>query len=111
MLKILLALSLFVASDILLSQQALSNDAVVKLEKAGLSDDLIVTTINASPGTYDTSPDGLIALKAAGVSDKVVAAVVAKAAPAPPATPKPDAPADSPTPKQKQYHGTLLPGS
>jgi hypothetical protein len=68
------------------AQQSLNNDAVVKLVKAGLSDDLIVATVNASPGTYDISADGLIALKKAGASDKVVAAVVLRAsAPPPPA--------------------------
>jgi len=46
--------------------------------KAGLSEDLIVSTINGSPGAYDTSADGLIGLKKAGVSDKVVAALIAK---------------------------------
>jgi hypothetical protein len=59
--------------------------------KAGLSDDLIVSTVNASAGTYDTSANGLIALKTAGVSDKVLAALVVKssgaAQPAPAATP------------------------
>lgn len=58
------------------AQQAMNNDAVIKLVKAGLSDDLIVTTINSSPGTYDTSANGLIALKAAGASDRVVSAVL-----------------------------------
>lgn len=75
----------------LAAQQALNNDSIVKMVKAGLSDDLIVTTINASPGTYDTSADGIIALKTAGVSDKIVAAVVAKAS-APAAAPPPPAP-------------------
>jgi hypothetical protein len=64
----------------LIAQQALNNDAIIKLVKAGLSDELIVTTINATPGTYDTSADGLIALKTAGVSDKVVSAIVQKKA-------------------------------
>lgn len=64
---------------LLVAQQALNNDAVVKLVKAGLSDDLIVSTISASPGAYNTSADGLIALKTAGVSDKIVAAIVMKA--------------------------------
>jgi hypothetical protein len=76
-------------SPLLFAQQALNNDAVIKLVKAGLSDDLIVTTINASPGTYDTSPDGLIALKAAGASDKVVSAIVLKASGAAPSAPVP----------------------
>jgi len=71
--------AILVICPLLYAQQAMNNDAVVKLVKAGLSDDLIVSTINGSPGTYDTSADGLIALKSAGASDKVVAAVVAKA--------------------------------
>ncbi len=81
--KSFLALVFVAICPLLVAQQALNNDAVVKLVKAGLSDDLIVSTINGSAGTYDTSADGLIALKTAGVSDKVVAAMVAKAAPAP----------------------------
>lgn len=66
------------------AQQALNNDGVAKLIKAGLSDDLIVATINSSPPAFDTTPDGLIALKNAGATEKVVAAVLARAsAPAP----------------------------
>jgi hypothetical protein len=76
---------------LLIAQQALNNDSVIKLVKAGLSDDLVVSTINASPGTYDTSTDGLIALKTAGASDRVVSAIVQKVAaasqPAPPPVP------------------------
>ncbi len=71
----------------LVAQDALNNDAVIKLVKAGLSDELIVNTISSKPGTYDTTTDGLIALKTAGASDKVVSAIVMKAsgvsAPAP----------------------------
>jgi hypothetical protein len=66
--------------SVLVAQQALSNDSIIKLTKAGLSEDLIVSTINSQAGTFDTSTDGLIALKGAGVSDKVVAAIVARAA-------------------------------
>ena len=66
--------------SLLTAQQTMNNDSVIKLVKAGLSDDLIVSTINGSTGTYDTSADGLIALKSAGASDKVVAAIVAKSA-------------------------------
>jgi hypothetical protein len=79
-----------------IAQQALNNDAIIKLVKAGMSDDLIVTTINAQPGAYDVSPDGLIALKTGGASDKVVSAIVLKASAAPP--PPPAAPAPPPTP-------------
>ena len=80
----IIALVFLAFCPLLVAQQALNNDAVIKLVKVGLSDDLIVSTINSQAGTYDTSTDGLIALKAAGVSDKVVAAIMAKsAAPAP----------------------------
>jgi hypothetical protein len=60
------------APQTLNAQQTMNNDAVIKLVKAGLSEDLIISTINSQPGTYDTSTDGLIALKKSGVSDKVV---------------------------------------
>lgn len=71
--------------------QSLSNEAVIKLVKAGLSDDLIVSTIGNSPGSYDISADGMIGLKSAGASDRVVSAIVLKATavaqPAPPPVP------------------------
>jgi hypothetical protein len=85
---------------LVLAQQALNNDAIIKLAKAGLSDDLIIATVNAQPGTYDATTDGLIALKVAGVSDKVVAAIVAKAAAPVPtaAAPAPAATTATPSP-------------
>ena len=73
---------------VLFAQESLDNDSVIKLVKAGLSEDLIVTTINSSPGQYDTSANALIALKKAGAGDKVVAAMILKASgTTPPATP------------------------
>lgn len=82
--KCLFAVMVLVFCPLLIAQQVMNNDSVIKLVKAGLSDDLIVSTINASPGTYDTSANGLIALKQAGASDKVVSAIVMKSsAPAP----------------------------
>lgn len=73
----------------LFAQQALDNNAVVKLIRAGLSDDLIVNTINLSPGNYDTSANGLIALKKASASDKVIGAILLKASGAAPAASSP----------------------
>jgi hypothetical protein len=77
--KILLGFFFLLICPILPAQQTLDNDAVIKLANAGLADDLLITTINASPGNYDISTDGLIALKTARLSDKVVAAIVLKA--------------------------------
>ena len=82
--KLILAVVFLAICPLLVAQQAMNNDSVIKLVKAGLSEDLIVTTISGAAGNYDISADGIIALKTAGVSDKVVAAIVAKAsAPAP----------------------------
>jgi hypothetical protein len=58
---------------------AMSNDSVLRMHAAGLSDDLIVQTISTQPGHFDTDPDTLIALKKAGLSDSVLAAMTAKA--------------------------------
>ncbi len=106
--KSFLALAFLAFCPLLVAQQSMDNVSVIKLVKAGLSDDLIVSTINGSPGAYDTSAEGLIALKKAGASDKVVSAIVMKASAAapPPSSPRlpsadpqaPPSPADSAAP-------------
>src|SRR4051794_28741077 len=78
--KFLLTGLCLLVAPMMFAQQGLNNDAVLKMVKSGLSDDLIVTTINASPGSYDTTANGLIALKTGGASDKVISAVVVRAA-------------------------------
>ncbi len=75
---VFILLSLLIC-PLLVAQQAMNDDSVVKLVKAGLSDDIVVATINASLGNYNISTDSLIGLKTAGVNDKVIAAIVAKA--------------------------------
>jgi hypothetical protein len=50
------------------------------MSKAGLDDSVIIQTIQTQPGHYDTSPDTLIALKNAGVSQQVIAAMQARTA-------------------------------
>ena len=77
--KSLIALVFLAFCPLIVAQQALDNVSVIKLVKAGLSDDLIASTISASPGTYDTSASGLIELKTAGASDRVVSAIVLRA--------------------------------
>jgi hypothetical protein len=100
---------LFLAfSPLLLAQQALNSDAVIKLQSAGVSDSVIIGMINASPCNFDTSPDGIIALKNAGVHDAVTLAIINRmkslshprpvyAAPPPPA---PDDPNDPMSPHE-----------
>jgi hypothetical protein len=83
--RTLISLALAILCPVLVAQQALNNDGVIKLVKAGLSDDLIVSTVSGSSGTYDTSANGLVSLKQAGASDRVIAAIVSKAGGAAPA--------------------------
>jgi hypothetical protein len=77
--KTLFAVAFMLICPLLVAQQSLNNDGVLKLIKAGLSEDLVVSTINASPGQYDTSANGLIALKTGGATDKVISAIVVRA--------------------------------
>src|SRR5690242_10126075 len=58
------------------AQESLTNDSVIKLVRAGLSEDLIVQTVNSQPGTYELGADNIVALKKARVSDKIIAAML-----------------------------------
>jgi hypothetical protein len=58
--------------------KAMTNDSVIRMVKAGLSEDLIVQTIGTQPGKYDTDADSLVSMKQAGASDRVIAAMVNK---------------------------------
>ncbi len=62
------------------SASAMDNAGVIKLKKADLSDETIILAVKKEPADYDTSPDGLVALKHAGLSEAVINAIVAKAA-------------------------------
>src|ERR1700686_675838 len=74
-----------------LAQAVLNNDAVVKMAKGGLGDDVIVSMIKSQPGNYTVDPDTLIQLKQAGLSSAVISAMVGKnaAGSAPAAVPAP----------------------
>jgi len=55
----------------------LTNADVVKMVQAGLSESVVVATIQANPANYDTSPDGLVALQKAGVTQNEMSAIMA----------------------------------
>jgi hypothetical protein len=55
----------------------IDNDTIIRMAKAGLDDNILLQTIQLQPGHYDTTPDDLIALKNAGVSQTVIAAMQA----------------------------------
>jgi hypothetical protein len=60
------------------AQQSLDNTSVIKMVKAGLSADIVVSMVNSQPGHYEVSPEALIDLKKAGVNDKVISAMISR---------------------------------
>jgi hypothetical protein len=58
------------------SARRLTNDDVLAMVRAGLSEDTIVAAVRNSPGDYRLEPDLLISLKQAGVSEKVLQAML-----------------------------------
>jgi hypothetical protein len=73
-------LSFFLALVCLYAQEALTNESILKLVKAGLTEDVVSGMIANQPGNYSIGADAVIELKQAGVSDKIIAAMVAKGA-------------------------------
>jgi len=84
----------------------MTNRDVIQLVKAKIPDDVILTKINQSKTRFDTSTQGLIALKGAGVSDQLISAMVsagnaAKSNAAAGASPAALAAAAGPAPKDR----------
>jgi hypothetical protein len=71
------------------AQEVLTNESVISMVKAGLSETIILAKVKSSAGKFDVRTDSLVALKRAGVTDRVIEAMVshpgqaAAAAPAP----------------------------
>jgi hypothetical protein len=59
-------------------RSGLTNDEILKLVKAGLSEDVIVGMVNSQSGDYAVDPNSVIAMKQAGVSDRIIAAIIGK---------------------------------
>ena len=53
---------------------AVTNFDLVEMTRAGVGEEVIISTIRSRGGRFDLSPAGLIALKQSGVSDRVVMA-------------------------------------
>ena len=81
-----LAALLILASLAAHAQAPLDNAIIGKLVKDGVAESTIVATINQQPGRYALSSDDMIALKRAGVSDKILAAMIVRNAAASPCT-------------------------
>jgi hypothetical protein len=94
------------------AQETMNNSEVISLSKAGLNPSIIIGKIRSSKSDFDTSTDALIALKKAGVSDDVVAAMIEAKAGRPgiaSGAPSAAAPAGDPNdPMSKHNYGIYL---
>jgi len=72
---------------LLLAQEPMTNEGIVRLVKSGMTEDLIISVIQQQPGNYALGANDLAALKEASVSEKIIAAMLAKAKAAPAAVP------------------------
>nr|MDQ3012581.1 hypothetical protein [Acidobacteriota bacterium] len=72
--RIVLAFALCIPTLPIAAQDAkpLTNQDVIKLVKAKIGDEIVITKINQSKNKFDLSTDGIVQLKEAGVSDKVL---------------------------------------
>lgn len=87
---------IFLAAVVLLGQAALTNQDVIRIKQAGLSDPLIVKKIGAGKNNFDLSANGLVELKNAGVSDTVIRAMMGL-----PPKQEPSAPVSAPEPEAR----------
>jgi hypothetical protein len=91
------AVSLSLPGAISLAQEVLTNDSVIQMVKAGLPEAVVIAKIKSTSSKFDLKTDSLVSLKKAGVSDKVLEAMVAAGSGAAPSTaaaaPAPPAPA------------------
>ena len=87
-----------------LAHQPLTNENVVTLAKAGFDELFILQLVRSSRTNFDTSVQGLVGLKQAGVSEELIKLMVMPQ-PSQPAAPA----ADAPLPKPARKKHSLLP--
>jgi hypothetical protein len=86
-----------------MEHQPLTNESIVTLAKAGFDELFILQLIRSSRTNFDTSVQGLVALKQAGVSEDLIR-LMAMPLSSPPATPA-AAPAKKAPPKKHGFLG------
>jgi hypothetical protein len=82
-----------------MAHQPLTNDSIVTLAKAGFDELLILQLIRSSRTNFDTSVEGLVAMKKAGVSEDLIRLMAMPQA-SPPAAPAATATAAKVPPKK-----------
>src|SRR5262249_55978760 len=79
----LLVLALFAAKIAMPAPQqnarALNDIDIINMTKSGLAESTILAVIQASPTNFDVTPEALVAMRNAGVTQSVISTVVAAA--------------------------------
>ena len=75
----LLALLLLIVTGVAAQQKnpALTNDDILKMVKGGLQETTVLNAITANETDFDVSAKALLDLKEAGISDKIIDAMLA----------------------------------
>lgn len=73
------ALLLIITCGLIQAQEVLTNEQIIQMAQLGMGDAIIVSQIESSTNTFDVSTPALMELKKAGVSDAVLAKVIAAA--------------------------------
>lgn len=81
-----LALLAAVSATLAWGQEALTNEGVINLVKSGMGEDLILNVIAKQPASFALGAGDLVALKNAGVSERLINAMVNKASGVSPTT-------------------------
>lgn len=91
------------------AQEALTNEGVVKLVKAGLSEELVVNAIQQQASSFVLGANELVMLKESGVSERIIKAMMDKAKGAVPASSpaQPGTPAGQAAPAAKSDPAAL----
>ena len=71
--------SLLLLVALALGQETLTNEGIVNLVKSGMSEDLIMNVIGKQPAAFALGANDLVSLKNAGVSERIMNAMVNKA--------------------------------
>jgi hypothetical protein len=87
----------------LCAQEPMNNEGIAKLVRSGMSEELIINVVQQQPGVYTFGADDLVTLKGANVSEKIIAAMLAKSK----GVPGPGAPAGLAKPASGAGHGSI----
>jgi hypothetical protein len=76
-----LPLVLAAAAAVVLAQATLTNADVIKLVKAGMSEDFILNLVQTQGSRLNSDTAGLVEMKAGGVNERILAAIARKSPP------------------------------